>query len=159
MTHHPIPRHIISHNGLCFTLYLVRNGFKLHFGHSEVFMMCHWARFFATNSGDRRDWARPGLARRFETTWRRRIADIIIIIIKYYTPERQCVACVNNLWIVIISVHTSRFGNRIKQIWQPLLFINGYLRMEYTLFQNLARKIPRQAQSGRIHRNLATGPC
>ena len=23
MTHHPIPRHIISHNGLCFTLYLV----------------------------------------------------------------------------------------------------------------------------------------
>ena len=26
MTHHPIPRHIISHNGLCFTLYLVQNG-------------------------------------------------------------------------------------------------------------------------------------
>ena len=27
------------------------------------------------------------------------------------------------------------------QIWQPLLFINGFLRMEYTLFQDFARKI------------------
>ena len=49
--------------------------------------------------------------------------------------------CVTNF----ISIHTSRFGNRIKQIWQPLLFINGYLRMEYTLFQDFARKIPRPA--------------
>ena len=70
----------------------------------------------------------------------------------------QCVTCVTNFWILIISIHTSRFGNRIKQIWQPLLFINGYLRMEYTLFQDFARKIPRpvlptgrpgHAQSGR----------
>ena len=44
--------------------------------------------------------------------------------------------------IKIISIHTSRFGNRIKQIWQPLLFINEYLHMEYTLFQDFARKIP-----------------
>ena len=51
---------------------------------------------------------------------------------KYYTPERQWVTCVTKFWILIISIHTSRFGNRIKQIWQPLLFINGYLRMEYT---------------------------
>ena len=56
--------------------------------------------------------------------------------------ERQCVTCVTNFWILIISIHTSRFGNRIKQIWQPLLFINGYLHMEYTLFQDFARKIP-----------------
>ena len=40
--------------------------------------------------------------------------------------------CVTNFWILIISIHTSRFGNRINQIWQPLLFIN-------------ARKIPRPA--------------
>ena len=56
--------------------------------------------------------------------------------------QRQCVTCVTNFWILIISIHTSRFGNRIKQIWQPLLFINGYLRKEYTLFQDFARKIP-----------------
>ena len=77
---------------------------------------------------------------------------------KYYTPERQCVTCVTNFWILIISIHTSRFGNRIKQIWQPLLFMNGYLRMEYTLFQDFACKIqrpapptghPGRAQSGR----------
>ena len=49
--------------------------------------------------------------------------------------------CVTYFWILIIPIHTSRFGNRIKQIWQPLLFINGYLRMEYTLFQDFARKI------------------
>ena len=45
-----------------------------------------------------------------------------------------------------------------KQIWQPLLFINWYLRMEYTLFPEFARKItrpgpptgrPGRAQSGR----------
>ena len=30
------------------------------------------------------------------------------------TPERQCVTCVINFWILIISIHTSRFGNRIK---------------------------------------------
>ena len=53
--------------------------------------------------------------------------------------------CVTNFWILIISIHTSRFGNRIKQIWQELLFINGYLRMEYTLFQDFARKMPRPA--------------
>ena len=53
--------------------------------------------------------------------------------------------CVTNFWILIISIHTSRFGNRIKQIWQPLLFINGYLHMEYTLFQDFARKIPSPA--------------
>ena len=64
---------------------------------------------------------------------------------KYYTPEKQCVMCVTNFWILIISIHTSRFGNRIKQIWQPLLFINGYLRMEYTLFQDFAYKIPHPA--------------
>ena len=85
----------------------------------------------------------------------------------YYTPERHCVTCVTNFWIFIISIHTSRFGNRIKQIWQPLLFINGYLRMEYTLFQDFAIKIPRRrrrpaaqaAPSQAVHRDLATGPC
>ena len=74
------------------------------------------------------------------------------------TPERQCVTCVTKFWILIISIHTSRLGNRIKQIWQPLLFIKGYLCMEYTLFQLFARKIPcpepltsrpGRAQSGR----------
>ena len=66
--------------------------------------------------------------------------------------------CVTNFWILIISIHTSRLGNMVKQIWQPLLFINGYLRMEYTLFQDFAHKImrpapptscPGRAQSGR----------
>ena len=70
--------------------------------------------------------ARLGMPWCFEITRRRRIVD--------YTPERQCMTCVTNFWILIISIHTSRFGNRIKQIWQPLLFINGYLCMEYTLF-------------------------
>ena len=59
---------------------------------------------------------------------------------KYYTPERQCVTFFTNFWILIISINTNRFGNRIKQIWQPLLFINGYLRMEYTLFQDFPPK-------------------
>ena len=30
---------------------------------------------------------------------------------KYRTPERQCVMCVTNFWISIISIHTSRFGS------------------------------------------------
>ena len=77
---------------------------------------------------------------------------------KYYTPERQCVTCVTNFWILIISIHTCRLGNRIKQIWQPLLFINGYLRRKCTFFHDFARKIqrlapptgrPGRAQSGR----------
>ena len=59
--------------------------------------------------------------------------------------KRQCVTYVTNFWILIIFIHTSRFDNRIKQIWYPLLFINRYLRMEYTLFQDFARKIPRPA--------------
>ena len=85
---------------------------------------------------------------------------------KYYRPEKQCVTCVTNFWILIISIHTSRFGNRINQIWQPLLFINGYLRMKYTLFQDFARKIPTRrrrqaaqaAPSQAVHRNFSTGP-
>ena len=85
---------------------------------------------------------------------------------KYYRPEKQCVTCVTNFWILIISIHTSRFGNRINQIWQPLLFINGYLRMKYTLFQDFARKIPARrrrpaaqaAPSQAVHRNFSTGP-
>ena len=75
--------------------------------------------------------------------------------------------CVTSFWILIISIHTSRFGNRIKQIWQPLLFINGYLRMEYTLFQDFAHKIPPlapptgrpgRAQSDRTP-EFGYGPC
>ena len=86
---------------------------------------------------------------------------------KYYTPERQCVTFVPYFRILNIPIHTSRFGNRIKQIWQPLLFIKGYLRMEYTLFQDFARKIPRPApptgrpgpsQPEALYWNLATGP-
>ena len=73
---------------------------------------------------------------------------------------------VTNFWILIISIHPSRFGNRIKYIWQPLLFINGYLRMEYNLFQAFARKIPRPVPptgcpgpaSQAVHQHLATGP-
>ena len=34
---------------------------------------------------------------------------------KYHTPERQCVTCVIYLWILIISIHPSRFGKGLSR--------------------------------------------
>ena len=35
---------------------------------------------------------------------------VYILLFKHYMPERQCVMCVAYVWILIISIHTSRFG-------------------------------------------------
>ena len=80
-------------------------------------------------------------------------------------PERQCLTCVTNFWILIISIHTSRFGSRIKQIWQPLYAQMGTYAWK-TLYSKIlpansrarrSRPAAQAAPSQAVHKNLATG--
>ena len=58
-----------------------------------------------------------------------------------YTPEIQCVTCGTFSWKLIFFLFIQVDMYWIKQIWQALLFINGYRCMEYTSSSDFKHKI------------------
>ena len=86
---------------------------------------------------------------------RRRIAEMY----KFYTPERQCVTCVNNFWILIICIHTSRFGSHCFTQMGSFAWNTLYSKILPAKSRSRRRRPAAQnPPSQALHWNLATGP-